>query len=51
MAASPTPVTDSDASSAEEASASSDHSSGHDEHVVDTKIKSPPGTYTMADFA
>lgn len=32
---------------------SDDHSSdnGHDEHHADTKIDSPPGTYTMADFA
>ena len=30
---------------------SSDHGSGHDEHHADTKIESPPGTYTMADFA
>ena len=28
-----------------------EHSSGHDEHPADTKIHSPPGTYTMADFA
>lgn len=33
-----------------EQNASSD-SSGHEEHKADTKIDSPPGTFTMADFA
>ena len=41
----------SDAEADDSHSEPSEDSSGHDEHPADTKIHSPPGTYTMADFA
>jgi hypothetical protein len=40
-----------DESHSEPAEDSSAHGSSHDDHPADTKIDSPPGTYTMADFA
>jgi hypothetical protein len=41
----------SDAEADDSHSEPAEDSSGHDEHPADTKIHSPPGTYTMADFA